>query len=60
MVCKEDLEVVVVSLMQGGVDIVVIGTSIGSILHLKVLDEDEVLYHLHVLDLPVLAEEGAD
>lgn len=60
MVCEEDLEVVVVGLVQGSVDIVVICTGIGGVLHLEVLHEHEVLYHLHVLDLPVLPKEGAD
>jgi hypothetical protein len=60
VVSEEDLEVVVVGLVERGVDVVVVRAGVGGVLHLEVLHEHEVLYHLHVLDLPVLPEEGAD
>jgi hypothetical protein len=60
MICKEDLEVVIVRQVQSCIDIVVIRTGIGCVLHFEVLHEDEVLDHLDVLDLAVFAEEGPD
>lgn len=60
MVSEEYLEVGVVSLVEGSVDVVVVGTGVRSIFHLEVLHEHKVLYHLHVLYFAVLAEEVAD
>lgn len=60
MIRKEDLEVVVMGLMQGGVDVMVIRASIGCVLDLEVLHKDEVFDDLNVFDLAVLSEEGTD
>ena len=60
VVCKENLEVVVVGLVQGGIDVMVVRAGITGILHLEVLHKDKVFNHLDVLNLPVLAEEGSD
>lgn len=60
MIREEDLEVVVMRLVQGGVDIVIISTGVGRVLDFEVLHKHEVFDHLDVLDLAVLAEEGTD
>jgi DhnA family fructose-bisphosphate aldolase class Ia len=60
VVGEEDLEVVVVGLVQSGIDVVVVRAGIARILHLEVLHKDKVFYHLHVLYLPVFPEEGPD
>lgn len=57
MISKEDLKVVVVSLMQSGIDVMIICASIGCILHLEVLHKHEILDDFHVLDLSILAKE---
>lgn len=58
VVGEEDLEVVVVGLVQSGIDVMVVRAGIAGVLHLEVLHKDKVFYHLHVLYLAVFSEEG--
>ena len=60
MISEEDLEVVVMGLMQSGVDVMIIRTGIGCVLNLEVLHKHKVFDHLNVFNLSVLAEEGTD
>lgn len=60
VVREEYLEVVVVGLVQGGVDVVVVRTGVRGILNFEILHKYEVLDHFHVFNLSIFAEEGAD